>query len=92
MNLEDDILIVSDLNMNWLDHKGEKQRKFCSQNTFANFVFFPTRTVLTKTYFSSTLIYFILHNTDSIKKTSVINFLFSDHDIVTCKCTFQTSK
>ena len=92
LNLENDIFIVGDLNMNWLDNKGEPLKAFCSQNNLYNHISSPTRTVRTKAQFSSTLIDVILHNNASINNTAVINFPFSDHDLVLCECNFKTSK
>ena len=86
--------IIDDFYFRWSKYElvGSKRsttKESCSQNTFANFVISPTKTVLTKTYFSSTLFDVILPNNDSFKKFSVIYFPFSDHDIITCKCNFQ---
>ena len=61
-------------------------------DSFANFVISRTRTVLSKTHFLSTVIDVILYNNGSSKKKSLINFPFSDHDIVTCEFNFHTSK
>ena len=75
--------------MNWLDNKGEQLKAFFSQNNLFNHISLPTRNVRTKAQFSSTLKDVILQNNALINKTAVINFPFSDHDLVLCECNFK---
>ena len=92
LDQNNDIYIVGDLNMNWLVHKGKLLREFCENTELRNFFTILTRTVCTKTSTSSTLIDVLLHNKNSIIRTGVINFPFSDHCILIAEFTFDSVK
>ncbi len=92
LNLNNNLFIFGDLNMNWLNNYGEQLRNFCTDNGLSNFVLSPTLTVTTKCNSSGTLIDVLPHNNNSIEKTHVIDFPFSDHCFVLALCKFYSLK
>ena len=82
----EELFIIGDLNLNWLNDNGEPLRKFCFDNSLSNFVTEPTRCI------SETLIDVVLHNSNSIESTKVVEFPFSDHRIVFTNCYFKSIK
>ena len=93
---DEDLIIVGDLNMDWLSEKGLVLKRFCESNRLKNAVTKPTRIDLRqgdkRKFKSETLIDVILHNKETIKTTSVIDFPHSDHSLVIAYCNFDRIK
>lgn len=100
LNLNEPLFIIGDLNMDLnLDNKyrNSKINEFLSNNELINFIKKPTRNS-TKFYkktnttrSSSTLIDVLLHNSDYIIDTDVIDCPFSDHCFILAKLEIKKS-
>ena len=70
---DEDLIIVGDLNMDWLSENGIILKRFCEVNSLKNAVTKPTRIDLRqgekRNFKSETLIDVFLHNKDTIKST-----------------------
>jgi hypothetical protein len=76
--------------MDWFSKNGQHLRQFCLENDLNNFVKEPTRVATNKHgQTSSTCIDVVLHNNNNIVKSSVVDFVFSDHNLVLTECKFK---
>jgi len=92
-DLSKNLFILGDLNMDWFSDKGNNLKRFCTENDLRNFVKEPTRTATNKNGLtSSTCIDVVLHNSSQVCKSTVINFAFSDHNLILTECNFKTDK
>lgn len=94
INPREDVLVVGDLNLDWLSIKGRILRDFCSRNSLSNAITCATRIARVersgRTLETTSLIDVALQNNSNTVHTSkVIDFPFSDHSLVALQLNFN---
>ena len=86
-DLNNSWFILGDLNMDLLTNKGDKLREFMCNNALINFIGKNKKGDDT-----SSLIDVVLHNKNDIVSTKIVEFPYSDHDIVVVNCNIVAKK